>query len=234
MGRGGRLPASQRGPLRVPRPDLGALPWQRLAELAACRGDLDEVGPALRKASAIATVSPTARHLWGRIHATAAFARLQQGDPEFAARSVRAAAAAAARGGDCPSCSALLHPVAAQTYALLGRADLAREHAAAAAAVADGFGGSAWRAMAQAAAGSAAAADGDAGAARAQFEESSDSYLRAGHTYWAEYARRQAFDLADLAGVGWHGGRPVPLGRGTGRHRLRQPPRPGRRAPRSR
>lgn len=183
-------------------PISGALPWQRLAELAACRGDLDEVGPALRKASAIATVSPTARHLWGRIHATAAFARLQQGDPEFAARSVRAAAAAAARGGDCPSCSALLHPVAAQTYALLGRADLAREHAAAAAAVADGFGGSAWRAMAQAAAGSAAAADGDAGAARAQFEESSDSYLRAGHTYWAEYARRQAFDLADLAGVG--------------------------------
>jgi DNA-binding SARP family transcriptional activator len=183
-------------------PVSGALPWQRLAELAACRKDFDEVGPALRKASAIATVSPTARHLWGRIHATAAFARLQQGLPEAAARSVRAAAAAAARGGDCPSCSALLHPVAAQTYALLGRADLAGEHAAAAAAVADGFGGSAWRAMAQSAAGSAAAAGGDAGAARTQFEEAAHSYLRAGHAYWAEYAQRQAFELADLAGVG--------------------------------
>ncbi len=183
-------------------PVSGALPWQRLAELAACRGDFDEVGPALRKASAIATVSPTARHLWGRIHATAAFARLQQGQPEAAARSVRAASAAAVRGGDCPSCSALLHPVAAQTYASLGLAELAGDHADAATAVADDFGGSAWRAMAQSAAGSAATAGGDADRARKLFEEAADLYTRVGHTFWAEYALRQTAEAASLAGVG--------------------------------
>src|SRR5919201_1469363 len=45
----------------------------------------------LRRASAIATVPPMARHLWGRIHATEAFAALR--DTE----SARAHAEAAAR-----------------------------------------------------------------------------------------------------------------------------------------
>ena len=36
---------------------------------------------ALRRASAIATVSPMARHMWGRIYATAAFAQIEQGRP---------------------------------------------------------------------------------------------------------------------------------------------------------
>jgi DNA-binding SARP family transcriptional activator len=47
----------------------GALAWQRLAELFVCRGQLDEAAPPLRRASAIATVSPMAPHLWGRIYA---------------------------------------------------------------------------------------------------------------------------------------------------------------------
>lgn len=101
----------------------GALPWQRLGELAVCRGAHDEVDKCLRRASALATVSPMAGHLWGRIHATAAFAAVEQGDPEAAARSVRAAAGAAARYGDCPTCSALLNPIAAETFALLGDGD---------------------------------------------------------------------------------------------------------------
>ncbi|MFG1682584.1 BTAD domain-containing putative transcriptional regulator [Nonomuraea sp. NPDC049269] len=170
----------------------GALPWQRLAELAACQRLFDEVGPALRRASAIATVSPMARHQWGRIHATAAFARLQRGEPDRAAQSIRAAAAAAARYGDCLTCGALLHPVAAEAYAALGDAERARAHAVSAADTADAFGGSAWRAMAESAAGSAASAEGDPDSARIRFATAADLYTRVGHAYWAERSRQQA------------------------------------------
>ena len=114
----------------------GALAWQRRAELAACRGAHDEVDAYLRQASGIATVSPMASHLWGRIHATAALAAVERGDPERAVLSVQAAAAAGARYGDCPTCSALLNPVAAEAFALLGDADNARDYADAAARVA--------------------------------------------------------------------------------------------------
>src|SRR5262249_21090021 len=48
----------------------GALAWQRLAELQVCRGQPDAAAQPLRRASAIATVSPMAPHLWGRIYAT--------------------------------------------------------------------------------------------------------------------------------------------------------------------
>ncbi len=124
----------------------GGLPWQRLAELSVCTGALGDVEAQLRQASAIATVAPMARHLWGRIHATAAFAAMAQGAPEVAARHVRAAAAAAARYGDCPSCSALLNPVAAEALAALGDTEGAAAYAAAAARVAETFASSAWRA----------------------------------------------------------------------------------------
>jgi hypothetical protein len=110
----------------------GALQWQRLAELAVCRGEPGEAEAPLRRASAIATVSPMAMHMWGRIHATAAFSRIELGDPEAAAGSVRAAAAAAARYGDCPSCSALLNPIAAEAFAALGDRDGACAYAEAA------------------------------------------------------------------------------------------------------
>jgi len=121
------------------------LPWQRLAELAVCRGTPKVADLPLRHAAAIATVSPMARHLWRRIHATAAFAALEQGEPEAAARSVRAAAAAAARYGDCPSCSALLNPIAAEAFAVIGSQTEARAYAEAAAVVAGTFESSAWR-----------------------------------------------------------------------------------------
>jgi len=83
----------------------GALAWQRRAELAVCRRRFAEVDTYLRRASGIATVSAMASHMWGRIHATAALAAVELGDPAAAVHSVQAAAAASARYGDCPTCS---------------------------------------------------------------------------------------------------------------------------------
>jgi hypothetical protein len=131
-------------------------------------------------------------HMWGRIYATAAFAQVEQGDPEAAVRSVRAAAAAAARYGDCPSCSALLNPVAAEAFACVGDAETAQAHAEAATRVAAMFDSSAWRAMAESSAASAAAADGRPAEARERFQAAAGLYGRVGHTYWAERSARQA------------------------------------------
>ena len=113
------------------------------------------------RASGIVTVSAMASHLWGRIHATRAFAAVEQGDPDRAVRSVRAAAAAAARYGDCPTCSALLNPMAAEAFALLGDPPALASTPSRGARRAL-FDSSAWRAMAESAAGSVAVADGDA------------------------------------------------------------------------
>jgi DNA-binding SARP family transcriptional activator len=162
----------------------GALPWQRLAELAVCRGAPDEAEEPLRRASAIATVSPMARHMWGRIYATAAFAQVERADPEGAARSIRAADAAAARYGDCPSCSALLNPIAAETFALLGTTEAAAPYVQAAAGIATMFESSAWRAMAESAAASVARLDGETDRARVGFEAAASLYERAGQPYW--------------------------------------------------
>jgi ATP/maltotriose-dependent transcriptional regulator MalT len=133
-----------------------------------------------------------ALHMWGRIHATAAFAQLEQGDAEAAARSIRAAAASAVRYGDCPFCSALLNPLAAEAFGALGDLDAARGHAEAATQVAAMFESSAWSAMAECAAGSVAAAEGATAAARSRFEEAASLYDRIGHSYWADRARAQA------------------------------------------
>ena len=170
----------------------GALPWQRLAELAVCRGAPEEAEEPLRRASAIATVSPMARHMWGRIYATAAFGQIERGDPEAAARSVRAAGAAAARYGECPSCSALLNPVAAEALTMLDDTEGARPYAAAAAGIAGMFDSSAWRAMAESAAASVAGAGGDQAQARAGFESAAGLYERAGQPYWRERSRAHA------------------------------------------
>jgi DNA-binding SARP family transcriptional activator len=170
----------------------GALPWQRLAELAVCAGAPADADAPLRRASAIATVSPMARHMWGRIHATAAFADLEQGDAEAAARSLRAASAAAARYGDCPTCSALLNPVAAEASSALEDSDAAAAYAAAAAAVAGMFDSSAWRAMAESAAASAATAGGDGGPARERFDAAARLYAQAGQPYWRERSLARA------------------------------------------
>lgn len=168
----------------------GALPWQRRAELAVCRGAYDDADRYLRQASAIATVSAMASHVWGRIHATAAFVAVERGDPGEAVRSVRAAAAAAARYGDCPTCSALLNPIAAEGFALLADGDRARTYAESAAKVAATFDSSAWRAMAESAAGSAALAEGNDQAALGHFHAARDLYERAGQPYWAQRSLR--------------------------------------------
>jgi DNA-binding SARP family transcriptional activator len=170
----------------------GALPWQRRGELAACRGAFDETQTYLREASAIATVSSMARHMWGRIYASDALAAVEQGDPEEAVRFVEAGAAAAARYGDCPTCSALLNPIAAEAYAALGDAELARSYAEAAASVAQMFSSAAWQAMADSAAASAALADGDQAAARHGFESAQQRYEAAGQPYWAARSSRLA------------------------------------------
>jgi DNA-binding SARP family transcriptional activator len=164
----------------------GALPWQRRAELAACRGDHAEVQACLREASAIATVSAMASHMWGRIYATAAFSALGRNDLQEATRAVQAAAAAAARYGDCPTCSALLNPVAAEAYGALDDRDSAHEYANAAAMVATFFTSSAWQAMSETAAANAALADGDSQLAHEHFERAGQLYEVAGQPYWAE------------------------------------------------
>jgi DNA-binding SARP family transcriptional activator len=168
----------------------GALAWQRRAELAVCCGAHDEVEGHLRQASSIATVSVMACHLWGRIHATRAFAAVEQDDPERAVRAVHAAAAAAARYGDCPTCSALLNPIAAEAFALLSDAAGARDYAESAAGVAGRFSSSAWRAMAESAAGSLALAEGDVEAARLHQGAARELYTRAGQPYWAQRSTR--------------------------------------------
>jgi DNA-binding SARP family transcriptional activator len=170
----------------------GALAWQRLAELAVCRGTPDDADQYLRRASAIATVTPMAKHVWGRIYATYAFAQLELGDPEQAARSVRAASEAAARYGDCPTCSALLNPIAAEVASTLGDRDGAAAHAEAATAVAGMFDSAAWKAMAESAAASAATANGDLTRAREHSGLAAELYERAAQPYWRDRALAHA------------------------------------------
>jgi DNA-binding SARP family transcriptional activator len=170
----------------------GALPWQRRAELAVCLGSYDDAEDYLRTASGIATVSVMASHLWGRIYAVRALSAVDQGDPERAVRAVQAAAAAAARYGDCPTCSALLNPIAAEAFALIGAPEQAGSYADAAGGVASMFNSSAWQAMAETAHGSAAAAVGDTTAASRHFLAASEGYGRAGQPYWADRSTRQA------------------------------------------
>ena len=105
---------------------------------------------------------------------------------------MRAAAAAAARYGDCPSCSALLNPMAAEAFAALGDAGSARAYAQSAESVAAFFDSSAWRAMAESAAASVAAVEGDSARARERFEAAAGLYERAHQPYWAERSLAQA------------------------------------------
>jgi len=170
----------------------GALAWQRRAELAACRTSYDEVDAYLRKAAGIATASAMASHLWGRIHATAAFAAVERGEPAKAVYSVQAAAAASARYGDCPTCSALLNPVAAEAFAILGDGDNARDYGEAAGRVASYFTSSAWQAMAESAAGSVSKVDGDRSGAQRHFDLAADLYERAGQPFWSLRSSRLA------------------------------------------
>jgi tetratricopeptide (TPR) repeat protein len=166
----------------------GGLPWQRLGEVAVCRGDPNDAGPFLTKAAGIATVSPMAPHLWGRIHATAALTALETGDHASAVRSIRAASGTAARYGECLSCSALLHPVAAEVYAALDDVEAIRPHLAAADRIAGLSSSSAWRAMASSARASLQEADGRRVDAAHTYLLASDLFEQAGQPYWAARA----------------------------------------------
>ena len=65
-----------------------ALPWQRLAELSACRGDSEAARGYLERGMAVATVSPMGRHGWVRLYATATLDALERGDLAGARRAV--------------------------------------------------------------------------------------------------------------------------------------------------
>ena len=125
------------------------------------------------------------------LHATAALAAMERGEPELAIRSVRATQSAAARYGDCPTCSALLNPVGGQAFALIGDRDGAHALAEVAAQLAASFRSSAWSATAESAAASAALADGDLTAARQRFGSAASLYEKAGHSFWAGRASTQ-------------------------------------------
>jgi DNA-binding SARP family transcriptional activator len=168
----------------------GALPWQRRAEAAVSVGDYAEAESALRRAAAIATVSPMAAHVWGRIYATRAFAALERGDRDRAVAAVRAASAAFVRYGECGSCSALLNPIAAEAFAVVGDHESAQAYAESATRVAGMFASSAWSAMSQAAAAWAAYAAGDTDTARERLTAAAVLYRQAGQPYWADRAER--------------------------------------------
>ncbi|GAB2816997.1 BTAD domain-containing putative transcriptional regulator [Lentzea nigeriaca] len=175
--------------------DLGArtgvLPWQRLAELAVGRGDSERAASCLRHGMAIATITPLAPHAWGRLYATAAFDAVERGEPVEAIRAVRSAAEAAERYGDCPSCRALLNPVAAEAFATLGEQAAAAEFAEAARQVASMFESTAWRGMAESANGALALARDDPVAARDRFLAAARLYDAARQPYWAARSRLQ-------------------------------------------
>jgi DNA-binding SARP family transcriptional activator len=168
-----------------------ALPWLRRAELAVYVGAYADADDYLKRATAIATVSPMARHAWGRLHATAALAAVEQGQWDAALRSVRAARSTASRYGDCPTCGAMLNPIAADVLARSGDRQGAQAFADAARETAASFASSAFVAMAEAAAGSVARAEGDLPEARSRFEAAAALYEQADQHYWADRSRRQ-------------------------------------------
>lgn len=169
-----------------------ALPLQRLAELAAGRGDIEAAAGYLRRGMASAAISPLAKHAFGRLYATAAFDAVERGEPAEAVRAARAASAAAARYGECPSCAALLYPVAAEAFAALGDRPGAAEHARAAERVAGMFQSSAWSAMAESAAGALAEAKDDATDARRHHLTAAQLYDRARQPFWAARSKVRA------------------------------------------
>jgi tetratricopeptide (TPR) repeat protein len=180
-----------------------ALPWQRLAELAVYRGVADAADRYLHEGLAIASASPLAPHAWGRLYATAALNALEQDDVSAAVAAVGQAAAEASRRGDCPTCSALLHPVAAECYALSDNPERAEEHARAADRVAGYWQSAGWRAMAESASASLAQAGGDPAEAERRFRAAAAMFERAGQPFW--HARTVMSAGTAAAAQGEHG-----------------------------
>src|SRR5262249_15623804 len=88
--------------------------------------------------------------------------------------------------GSCPSCSALLNPVAAEAYGALDDRDSAGAYAESAIGVAGFFASSAWSAMAESAAASVAVAEHDASRAATGVRTAAEPYDGAGQPYWVE------------------------------------------------
>src|SRR6185437_8405448 len=170
----------------------GALSWQRRAELAVCRGDLAAAEEHLDRGLAIAALSPMARHLWGRLYATAALNALERGAPDEAIRAVRMAEEAAARHGDCASCGALLRPVAAEAYAALRSPAEVESQLRAAEQIASLSQSAYWEAMVEATRGFLARARQEPREAWPRFLAAATLYQRVGQPFWAARSQLDA------------------------------------------
>jgi hypothetical protein len=166
----------------------GGLSWQRLAELAACRGDSAAAEEFLDRGVALAAVSPMAVHLWGRLYATAALNALESGRPAEAIQAVNMATEAAARYGDCPSCSALLHPVAAEAHAALHSPAAVEAHLRAVEQLVDYAPNACWRAMAESTRGFLALARKNPLDASPRFLAAATLYEQVSQPFWAARA----------------------------------------------
>jgi DNA-binding SARP family transcriptional activator len=163
----------------------GALSWQRLAELAVCRGDSAAAEQYIDRGMTIAALSPMAAHVWGRLYATAALDALEEGAPADAVKAVHMAAEAAARHGDCPSCSALLHPLAAEAYAAFRSPAEVEDHLRAAEQILGYAQSACWRAMAETTAGFLALARDEPMDTWPRFLAAATLYERVGQPFWA-------------------------------------------------
>jgi tetratricopeptide (TPR) repeat protein len=180
--------------------DVGAksgesLTWQRLGELAAHRGDAAAADEGVRRGLGLAVEASMASHLMRRLYATATLNALEQGDIPSALGYLEAAEEAAEAYGDCPTCSALLHPVAAEAYALAGDPEHAEDHAQRAEQVAGYWESGAWKAMAEVARGAAIQARGQPASAR--FLAAADTFERLDQPF--EAARCRLLAGVDLA-----------------------------------
>lgn len=124
------------------------LALQRLAELSVYRGDHAAADEYVRQALALAVDPVMATHVVGRIYAVAALNELERGEPSEAGRVLAQASDVLERTGTCATCSALLHPISAETYVAVGDLDRAERHAHAASQAARCWESGTWRAMA--------------------------------------------------------------------------------------
>jgi len=159
-----------------------ALASQRLGELAVYRGDHTAARVHLDRALDLAVDGPLAVHLMSRIYTTITLDALERDDVASAQQAIDAAAEARERYGACPPCDALLHPVAAETYAALGDIQRAKEHADAAEETRT-WGSDAWNAMADVA--GACASGGEDGEAAELFALAAERFERIGQPYQA-------------------------------------------------
>jgi hypothetical protein len=118
----------------------------------------------------------------------AALNALEEGAPADAVQAVRMAKEAAARYGDCPSCSALLHPVAAEAFAAFQSPADVEDHLRAAEQIVSYSPSACWRAMAETTHGFHALARNDPMDAWPRFLAAAELYKRVSQPFWAARA----------------------------------------------